>query len=228
MFISIHIPKTAGTTLAYLFDYGCGRRIMYDYRDDYSNAVMDDLEWWTAHKPFIEKQFDFIHGHFFYSKYAELFPDAEFLVCLRHPVDRIISQFNHVWFEANPDDWQYRAMADDGLDIVEYAKLDGVHDAQARHVDGRDIKDFEFVFLSETLRRDFGGFQVKYEFARSDPYMPGTVHNGALPTINARTEKVEVTPAQKAAIYEIAAEDIEVYRRGAERAEELVRAAGRG
>ncbi len=148
---------------------------MYDYRDDYSNAVMDDLEWWTTHKPFIEKQFDFIHGHFFYSKYAELFPDAEFLVCLRNPVDRIISQFNHVWFEANPDDWQYRAMDDDGLDIVEYAKLDGVHDAQARHIEGRDIKDYEFVFLSETLRRDFGGFQVKYTFARADPYMLGTV-----------------------------------------------------
>ncbi|MEO6713928.1 MAG: sulfotransferase family 2 domain-containing protein, partial [Mycobacteriales bacterium] len=122
MFISIHIPKTAGTALAYIFDYGSGRRILYDYSDDYSNATMDDLAWWTAHKPFIERQFDFIHGHFFYRKYAELFAaDGVFLACLRHPVERIISQFNHVYFEANPHDWQYQAIRDDGLTVVDFA-----------------------------------------------------------------------------------------------------------
>ena len=60
MFISLHIPKTAGTTLAYIFDYGSGRRIVYDYKADYSNAVMDDLDFWRLHKPFIERQFNFV------------------------------------------------------------------------------------------------------------------------------------------------------------------------
>src|SRR5579859_5671620 len=121
MFISIHIPKTAGTSLAYVFDYGSGRRIFYDYRDDYSNATMDDLAWWTQHKPFLERQFDFIHGHFFYAKYAELFADADFLACIRHPVDRIVSQFNHVWFEGNTEDWQYRAIVEHDMDAVDFA-----------------------------------------------------------------------------------------------------------
>jgi hypothetical protein len=228
MFVSIHIPKTAGTTLAYIFDYGSGRRIMYDYKADYSNALMDDLEWWRLHKPFIERQFDFIHGHFFYRKYADLFPDAEYLVCLRHPVERIISQFNHVVNEANPDDWQYRAIVDNDLDLVDYATFDGVPDAQARHVEGRPIEDYEFVFLSETLKLSLSAFQVRYGFGRQDPYMPGTAANGALPTMNARTEKVAVTQAQREKVYAIAAEDVELYRRGAERAEALVRAAGLG
>jgi hypothetical protein len=226
MFISIHIPKTAGTSLAYVFDYGSARRILYDYKDDYSNATMDDLPWWTQHKPFIERQFDFIHGHFFYQKYAELFPDGDFLACLRHPVERIISQFNHVYFEANPLDWQYKAIVENDLDIVDFATFDGVRDAQSRHLDGRAIEDYEFVFISEWLGPTLRAFQNRYTFGRRDPYMPGTAANGALPQMNVRTEKVAVTDAMKERIYEIAVEDVDLYIRGCARAEELMRQNG--
>lgn len=228
MFISIHIPKTAGTTLAYIFDYGSGRRIMYDYKADYSNAVMDDLDFWRLHKPFIERQFDFVHGHFFYRKYAELFPDADYLVCLRHPVERIISQFNHVMNEANPDDWQYRAIVDNGLDLVDYATFDGVPDAQARHVEGRAIEDYEFVFLTETLSLSMLAFEARYGFGRQDPYWTPSGAARTVPVMNARTEKVSVTQAQREKVYEVAAEDVEVYRRGTDRAQALIRAAGLG
>ena len=228
MFISIHIPKTAGTTLAYIFDYGSGRRIMYDYKADYSNATMDDLDFWQRHRPFIERQFDFIHGHFFYRKYADLFPDADYLVCLRHPVERIISQFNHLVSEANPDNWEYRAIVEHGLDVGDYAGFDGVRDAQVRHLEGRAIEDYEFVFLSETLRISLSAFQQRYGFGRQDPYMPGTPADGALPTINARTEKLPVTQAQRERVYAAAAEDVDLYQRGVERAQALIREAGLG
>ena len=226
MFISIHIPKTAGTALAYVFDYGSGRRILYDYSADYSNATMDDLAWWTTHKPFIEKQFDFIHGHFFYEKYAQLFPDAAFLTCLRHPVERILSQFNHVFFEANPEDWQYRAIVEHNLDAVDFATFDGVRDAQARHLEGRAIEDYDFVFISEWLAPSLRAFQRRYQFGRWDPYMGGTAANGELPRMNARIQKVDVTQAMRERIYEIASEDVELYIRGCARAEELMRAHG--
>ncbi len=41
---------------------------------------------------------------------------------------------------------------DNALDVVDYATFDEVPDAQARHVEGRAIEDYEFVFLSETLK----------------------------------------------------------------------------
>ncbi len=227
MFISIHIPKTAGTALSYIFDYGSGRRILYDYKDDYSNATMDDLAWWTTHKPFIERQFDFIHGHFFYRKYADLFPDGIFLACLRHPVERIISQFNHVYFEANPNDRQYRAITEDKLTVVDFATFDGVRDAQARHLEGRDISDYDFVFISESLDESLRAFQDRYRFGRQDAYMPGTAANGKVPKMNVRTQKLEVTQAMRQQIFNIAAEDIDLYIRGCERAKQLRRDTGR-
>jgi hypothetical protein len=226
MFISIHIPKTAGTALAYLFDHGSGRRIFYDYKDDYSNARMDDLAWWQSHRAFLERQFDFIHGHFFYEKYAELFPDAFYITCLRHPVDRIISHYSHVYFERNPDDWQYQAIRDGRLDIVEFAKLDGVRDAQARHLEGREIEDYEFVFISEWLDTTFRAFQIEYGFGRHDPLMPGTEADGAIPRMNVRPEKVPVTQAMREAIYDAAPEDVDIYVRGCEYATTLLRRSG--
>ena len=228
MFISIHIPKTAGTALAYLFDYGSGRRIFYDYRGDYSNARMDDLAWWREHKPFLERQFDFIHGHFFYEKYAGLFPDGIYLACLRDPVERILSQYNHVYFEANPDDWQYQAIVEHSLGPAEFATFDGVRDAHARHLEGRAIEDYDFVFVSEWLDASFRAFQVRYAFGRNDPYMPGTEANGLIPRLNARSEQVEVTAAERDEIRRVADEDLELYRRGCERARALVREAGLG
>lgn len=225
MFISIHIPKTAGTALAYVFDYGSGRRILYDYSDDYSNARMDDLAWWTAHKPFIERQFDFIHGHFFYQKYADLFPDGIFLACLRHPVERIISQFNHVYFEGNPDDWQYRAITEDNLDVVDFAAFDGVRDAQARHLEGRAIEDYDFVFLAESLDQSLRAFQDRYRFGRRDAFMPGTPAGGKAPQMNVRTQKVPVTEAMRQQIFNIAGEDVDLYIRGCARAKQLMQEA---
>jgi hypothetical protein len=225
MFISIHIPKTAGTSLAYVFDYGSGRRIFYDYADDYSNAMMDNLAWWQRYKPFLEAKFDFIHGHFFYRKYADLFPDASYITCLRHPVDRIISQFNHVYFERNPDDWQYKAIVENDLDVADFATFDGVRDAQARHLEGRDIEDYDFVFVSEYLGQSLRAFQDIYTFGRRDPFMPGTAADGALPSLNARTDKVEVSQAQREKIYSVAYEDVDVYVRGCERAQALIKQA---
>ena len=222
MFISIHIPKTAGTSLGYLFDYGSGRRIMYDYKDDYSNALMDDPVYWRRHKPFIERQFDFIHGHFFYEKYAEVFPDAQYVSCLRHPVDRIISQYNHMLGEKNHNDWMYRAMIENKMDPVDFAQVDTVHNAQALHLRGRAIEDYDFIFISEWLEKSFNAFKVRYHFRRADPYMPGTEANGKIPKMNTRKVGFEITQAMKEKIFTIAREDVDIYRRGSQYCERLI------
>jgi hypothetical protein len=225
VFISIHIPKTAGTALGSMFDYGSGRRIFYDYKEDYSNATMDDLGWWREHKPFLERHFDFIHGHFFYEKYAELFPDGTFLTCLRHPVDRIISQFNHVYFERNQRDWQYRAIVEHSLGPADFATFEGIHDAYARHLAGRDIEEYEFVFTSELLDVAFKAFQVRYQFS-SAADMPGKDSEGRIRRTNMAKNKVEVTQEMRKKIFALATEDVDIYVRGSERAKALIREAG--
>ena len=49
MIISVHIPKTGGTTLGMYLDYGFQRRIFYDYEN---YIVKDDPEEIRKFKPF--------------------------------------------------------------------------------------------------------------------------------------------------------------------------------
>src|SRR4051812_7991999 len=91
--VSIHIPKTAGTTLASVLDRCCNRRIFYDY-DGYEHPQVASTEV-REHAGFIQSYFDVLHGHFFATKYVDVFLDAAFIATLRHPVARVISQFQH-------------------------------------------------------------------------------------------------------------------------------------
>ena len=59
MIVSIHIPKTAGTTLASILDYAVDRQILYDYR----GLVPADRDEQIALRPFLSR-FQVIHGHF--------------------------------------------------------------------------------------------------------------------------------------------------------------------
>ena len=66
MYISIHIPKTAGTTLGYILDLGFRRKVFYDYTqlDDKPELLQKDIAHLQANKDFIAERFKLIHGHF--------------------------------------------------------------------------------------------------------------------------------------------------------------------
>jgi len=222
MFISIHIPKTAGTSLGHLFDYGSGRRVLWDYKPDYSNALMEEPAYWLEHKSFIERQFDFIHGHFFYQKYADIFPDAVYVTCLRHPVHRIVSQYNHILHEQDESEWLYRYIVENDMDVVDFAAMDGIHNAQSLHLQGRSVENYDFVFISEWLDMSFAAFCKRYRFRYLDPYASAD-SEVRVPGINRRKKAFEVTRAMQEKIYGVATEDVELYKRGCQRSEQLIR-----
>lgn len=159
MNVFIHIPKTAGTFLGYLFDHGSGRRVFWDYSADYSTAIVPDPDV-VAHTDFISRRFWVVHGHFFYTKYADVFPQARFMTCVRHPVHRIISQFKHEIYDAvcrqhagHPelDNPRARALLA-GCGLIEWLAMDpSVGNAQVNHLAGRRLEDYDFLFVQEML-----------------------------------------------------------------------------
>jgi hypothetical protein len=96
--ISIHIPKTAGTTVADVFSRCFNRRVLFDY-ETYDKPQIVNREV-RNNVDFIRSYFDVIHGHFYAWKYLDVFPDAKFIATIRHPVERVISQYLH---ELNED-----------------------------------------------------------------------------------------------------------------------------
>ena len=127
MYISIHIPKTAGTTVGYILDYGLNRRIFYDYprhgmgkrQGEVMNSddVKRDIRMINEHRDFIKYKFDVIHGHFHYKKYKDVFPDEKYLVCLRDPLKRTISHYFHI-LESGSEKNQYYSDISKALENV--------------------------------------------------------------------------------------------------------------
>lgn len=215
--LSIHVPKTAGTTVGYILDYGYGRRVLWDYTDDYSNATQ--LDALTArHLEFIESWFRVIHGHFFYRKYAEVFPSARYIVTLRHPVSRIKSQFLHLAHDPHVGDWRQELIIKGKMDVVEFARSDpNVTRAYAAHIEGRQIDDFDFVFISENVPLCLELFHREFNFKRKDPLV-----GQGVPQLNMGEKRraldhndriARVTHDQEIELFNLIPEDVEIYRR---------------
>ena len=159
MIIFVHIPKTAGTSLAQAFDVSCHRRMMYDYDPTYLNARMTEREerLIAEHKDFILEKFDYIHGHFYLSKYKKVFAEQPFVTCFRRPVDRIVSQYKHYCY-GRIESPTATAIRSGAMSLVDFASQKNIRDAQLAHMDGYTLDDLAFFFLTENMRHGVKAF----------------------------------------------------------------------
>ena len=226
MFVFMHIPKTAGTLLGFVFDMGSGRKILWDYDPEYRNALrIDPL--WIKNMEFIRAYFWSIHGHFFFRKYADVIPDANFITCVRDPIERTISQFKHEVFNAAVGwgSWRTEALLDGSMDVVDFAKSDeNVRCAQCVHLEGRAIVDYDHVFVQERLSPSLQAFSARFGFTRSDGYgadLP-QINDGARRRFRDQSHRrlyeslTCVTEAQRSALLTTLPEETELYRQAVE------------
>lgn len=210
LFISVHIPKTAGTSLAHVLDHGTDRKIFYDYRSDYTNVRFSPAEkrQFMAAMPFVRNTFRFIHGHFYLQKYAELMPDAKSMACFREPIARIISQYNHVAMEQNEASAAYRRIKE-GMDIVDFAMDVNVANAHRVHLGDVPPERIDAILMSEDLDRGLKFFRTTF---------PGVIVNGwaDVPMRNTKTQRAKasdlgipkVTDAQIEKVKHVARDEI--------------------
>lgn len=237
MFVSIHIPKTAGTVLGYLFDHGSGRKVLWDYSDDYSNAsFINPL--WIEHISFIKEYFWGIHGHFYFTKYQHLLADEKFITCIRHPVARLESQFRHELHEAiaGVNTWRSDDLRTGRMQFVDFVKSDeNTRLAQVEHLKGRDITAYDFVFVDSMLESGLAAFARKFGFQRRD-----SDATTGIPVINDnKTRRFEhegqareqfeklghVSEAERVAVYGCIPEEVELFKAGCDYALRLIQAA---
>lgn len=208
--VSIHVPKTAGTTVADVFSRIYKRRIIFDY-DDYLNPEIasDSVR---ENSAFIENYFSVMHGHFFGKKYFDVFPNAMFVATLRHPVDRVISQYIHEYNDSTSEAFFHRLIHDDHMSVVDFAQEPGIGNALAIHLEGRLLADYDLLMISEDLVRSLaiysklvGDFNLEGHFG----------HPIALPRLNEgniRPKNILFDQKTREAIYNATSEDNEVYK----------------
>ncbi|NEP78865.1 MAG: methyltransferase domain-containing protein [Okeania sp. SIO3B3] len=155
--ISIHVPRTAGTTFKEVIkQVYSSEEIFFDYphRGGIRNRML------TKPKPEVK----IIHGHFPAPKYNQKFPAAKKIIWLRDPIKRLISLY-FFW-----KSWQILAASDEqdlenyqeaNLSFVEFAEKPEMQNLiKLNFLQNEQLKDFYFVGIQEFFTEDLHELSV--------------------------------------------------------------------
>ena len=161
--ISLHIPKTAGTTFKSVLERVYpAEALLLDYADRVGNPSSQfrtDFAAWQHHNEETIRNLPAtahaVHGHFWLGKYAPFFPRAKKIVWLRDPARQLISAY-HYW-KATPltDNPLKRLLHEKNLSVLEFARLKGLHSPVTElFLRGYGLDDFDFVGIQEYFQDD--------------------------------------------------------------------------
>jgi len=133
-----------------------------------------------------------IHGHFFADAFDELFPARRLVTWVRHPVERVVSNYHH--FLRSPDlrDDCCRALLEHNLSLRDFAGLDWMRNEATRYLAGKDVADFAFVGIAEHFLESLHLFGATFRRPASLP-----------------PPRVNVNPERHTPLYPISPEDFE-------------------
>jgi hypothetical protein len=167
LIISVHIPKTGGTTFVDILQK-CAEEVLYlDY--DYEGpspialfrrgkrltapfeSIMNDLESLPGRSV--------IHGHFQAKKYVSTFPNAVYVTWLRDPVERIVSNYLYWQRSRLPGDRRWEQVNAQGISLEQFAQLKLARDNQQAYLYPLAVEDFDFVGITEEYDRSLELFR---------------------------------------------------------------------
>lgn len=156
MVISVHLPKTAGSTFRDTLALVYGDAMFYDYGDQFGfvdvrppTPAMQAIRWRRRlrYRPYIKASDKCIHGHFLASKYLDKYPDAKLITWMRDPVERVVSHYHYWKRKPDPAHSICRHLVDNKLSLLEFAQLAQMRNLQARYLDNVPLSRFSFVGL---------------------------------------------------------------------------------
>jgi hypothetical protein len=161
--VSIHIPKTAGTSFRTILKSEFGRRSVARF-DIYPSGkiVLDDK---TFKKDTLNKKIEVIHGHYTYesiNKTLALSENVNFITWLRDPVERVISNYyflNKIIAARLNESPEENLMNRMGKTIQEFVLLDENQNVMSKFLKGADLKSFQFVGLQNNFESELKRLQ---------------------------------------------------------------------
>ncbi|NET17519.1 MAG: sulfotransferase family protein, partial [Okeania sp. SIO1H6] len=150
--ISIHVPKTAGTTFRDLLIQVYGKeKVFNDYKKQPVSEVLLEIE---------SQNIRAIHGHFKVQKYDDYFLEAKRIIWLREPIKRLISNY---WHQITH--FQNRKITQNEVELekknfLNWANRNELRNYQSSYFIEKNIEDFWFVGITEFLEEDLKELQI--------------------------------------------------------------------
>lgn len=144
--ISVHVPKTAGTTFGNLLQQSYGKdRVFLDY------PWLESVE-----SSELQQKYQAIHGHFAASKYRDLPPNIKRITWIRNPIDRLISHY--FYWKTQPISPQagelHRHVVENQLGLLDFARIPSIENHITQWYIDLDLHSFYFVGIHEFFEED--------------------------------------------------------------------------
>ena len=144
--ISIHIPKTAGSSFRNVLSQVYGNDLIFwDYSDSNHEYNLGSE---------LPENTQVIHGHFPAKKYNGHFPKAKRIVWLRHPIFRLVSEYFYAQKYVNRDNPNHVQLVDNNLSLLEFAHIEDLRNLLSKYLEGMQLEDFYFVGIQEFYDAD--------------------------------------------------------------------------
>jgi len=218
MIVSVHLPKTAGTSFAAALERTFGESLLRDYADFPINtppyernksAIQDCLA--NAEKDYCD--IECIHGHFLPVKYLLLAQKrpVHFVTWVRNPVERVVSHYYSWQRSFNPEDAQplHRRVIEEKWPLDRFCLAPEVRNLYSQFLWGFPPEYFAFIGVTEFFHEDFAAFASRFMEAGMEPER--------LNVGNPAGDGYEVPDSLRSDIEQFHAKDMELYHRALEK-----------
>lgn len=218
MIISVHLPKTAGTSFAKTLERHFGSALMRDYADkplhtpeDERNRAALEAGLHGSAKNF--ERINCIHGHFLPIKYQFLSEarDVTFIAWMRNPVERVLSHY-YFW-KRSYRPWRteplHRKMIKEKWTVERFCLGPELKNMYSQFLYRFPIEDLGFIGITEHYDEDFAFFCERYLDSHIKPEKLNVGKSGGA------GYRIEASLREK--IKEYHAKDMELYNRALER-----------
>ncbi len=203
MLLSVHVPKCAGTSFRHVLDENYGKRVWYNYGAVFSRD--------SASAALVPEGTSIIHGHFLADAFDDVLPERTYMTWVRHPVERVVSNYEH--FLRSPDmrDTCCRRVHEEALTLRQFADIDWMQNLICRYLARKPVEAFQFVGIAEDFTRSIQQFGRVYGL-RSALRSPRV-------NVNPQrvTDRYDLSPGDYAYILERNLADMDWYRQAVRR-----------
>ena len=166
MIVSLHLPKTAGSSFLASLESHYGSRLQRDYGDlpivtPVLNRKFNALKGCLVNAVKSPESVDCIHGHFLPLKYLFL-KDTKFITWVRDPVERLASHYYYWSRNYNPDIATdlHRRMIEEKWTLERFCLGPEFKNFYSQFLWGFPVKRFDFIGITEHYEQELKYFST--------------------------------------------------------------------
>jgi hypothetical protein len=170
MLISVHIPKTAGTSFRHSLQDHFGEGLVVKYGEKPFNTAVHErnLKAVSAALDHLHKDFSgvsCIHGHYLPVQYLLLSNTrpVSFVTWMRNPVERLVSDYYHTLknYSSDAPPLQKQIIAEKWT-LEKYCTCEKLKNVYSQFFWGFPLENFDFIGITEYYNADFEFFRNKF------------------------------------------------------------------